>query len=368
MASRARAASAVAAMVVGIWYFSFGKPNLQALRPVITRNYSVTEVSSRYTTGRLNESGEANTPASCIGLSIETTTSTAVLTREGATFKLDGVEIQLFGIRAANALESEVVAQHLVDNLDLIKAHGIQSISISLQGAGTGTASAFNSDGTLRDEYVQRLEYILDALAVRNMVAVVSYFYQARDQDLNDDNAVRAAVTNATNVLLPWRNVWLHTINEWYHSGFDRSILKTATGQEEIYGIIKGIDPQRITFVSDVSGANDGFIADTGQTASNGNVVVEYVRQDEYDAPGVFTTGDRSSAQQDAEETFNAGGYWFWHSAWHQKADVAGWPRYDEGGAGTMEDPGVSFIWNKMQALSQSCACTATSFLPIVTR
>lgn len=283
----------------------------------------------------------------------------AVLTRNAGVFMLDGVAISKFGIRAANALENDATTQALINNLDSMKAHGIQSVAISLQGGKTGTSEAFNNDGSLKPVYTSRLASILDALDARGMVGVVIFFYQARDQDLIDDNAVRVATTNATIFLKPWRNVWLQVINEWYHTGFDRAILKTSSGQIELYDLIKTLDPQRITHVSDTAGANDGFLSDTGTTNSNGNVVIEFTRLDLYTSeggvPGVFSSSSMSTAQNDAQTTFNNKGYWFWHAAWHQQADSPGWPRFDVGGAGTSADPGVSFIWDKMQQLAQPC-------------
>ena len=275
---------------------------------------------------------------------------TPVLTRSGNFFLLDGVEIYRFGLRAANALQDDTITQRLIDNLDAMKNHGIQSVNVSLQGANTGITNAFNTDGTLISDYTSRLTIILDALAQREMVGVVTYFYQDRDQELANDDAVREAVQNATEFLLPWRNVWLYVINEPGHQGFDRTILKTSSGQQEIYNLVKSIDSGRLVFVS--NSANDGFTAGTAATASNGNVAVEYPRQDTYPQPGVFTSDERTQAQNDAMTTFNNTGYWFWHAAWHQKADASGWPKFDEGGQGTESDPGTSFIWNTMQSLT----------------
>jgi hypothetical protein len=273
-----------------------------------------------------------------------------VLTRSGNLFLLDGVEIHRFGLRAANALQDDTITQWLIDNLDAMKSHGIQSVNVSLQGANTGDTNAFNPDGTLIPAYTSRLANILDAIAQREMVGVVTYFYQQRDQGLADDDAVREAVQNATEFLLPWRNVWLYVINEPGHQGFDRTILKTSAGQQEIFNLIKSIDSSRLVFVS--NSANDGFSAGTAATASNGNVAAEYPRQDEYAQPGVFTSAERTQAQNHATATFNNLGYWFWHAAWHQKADAPGWPKFDEGGQGTESDPGSSFIWNTMQSLT----------------
>jgi hypothetical protein len=292
-----------------------------------------------------------------------------VLTRDGELFRLDGVPIHRFGIRVVNALQSDEITQRLIDNLDLMRDHGIQSISVNVQGGratqgGNSNFNGYNADGSLKSEYIDRLADILDATAERDMVVAIQMFYRGKDQELTNDAAVLTAVENTVNWLEAggWNHYWLHVINEWYHSGYVHNQLKTSQGQVEIYSLIKSINSEIITHVSSANGANDGFAADTGRTASNGDVVIEYVRQDQYDQPGEFTSQERSEAIAKATETFNSGGYWFWHAAWHQKADAPGWPRFDKGGAGTTADPGVTFIWDHMGALTLPVA----AYLPVV--
>lgn len=302
-----------------------------------------------------------------------------VLTREGERFKLDGVPITPFGLRAVNSLQSDEITQRLIDNLDLMKAYGIQSISVNIQGGrategGNSNFNGYNANGSLNSEVFNRLDTLLNATAEREMVLVIQMFYRGRDQELTNDTAVLAAVENTVNWLEAgdWNHYWLHVINEWYHGGFTHNQLRTSRGQVEIYNLIKSINGNIITHVSDVAGANDGFEADTGATTSDGHVVIEYIRGDTYDEAGVFGLGGpynhppnnsdyKEAAVADATTTFNNGGYWFWHAAWHQKADAPGWPRYDNGGYGTNNDPGVTFVWSKMRDLSLS----KSAFLPL---
>ena len=291
---------------------------------------------------------------------------TNILTKEDGVFKLDGVEIHRFGVRAANALESDEVTQRLIDNLNSMKAHGIESVVISMMGARTGTTFVFNSDGSLKDTYTTRLATILNALAARKMVGVIMIFHPARDEDLSGDDAVRAAVANITNFTRPWRNVWFQVISEWYLPGYSQPLVTSSSGRMELYNLVKGLDPQRITHVDD-SGANDGFLSNSGTTATSGNVMIEYNRQDSYENPGVFSDSDRTTAQADAQTTFNDRGYWFWHSAWTQNVAWPDYPRYDKGGAGTSSDPGVSFIWDKMQTLSSLTSTPTPTLIPTPT-
>ncbi len=295
-----------------------------------------------------------------------------VLTRENNVFKLDGEPIHRFGLRAANALQSDEITERLIGSLEELKAYGMQSIAVTIQGGrytegGNSAFNGFNPDGSLVPDVAYRLELLLDEMAHQNMIPVVMLFYRGRDQELVDDDAVRNAVINTVDFLRPWPHVWMHLINEPGHGGFDQELLLAAEGQVELYELAKKTDPSRIVSVSDEPGANDGFYVDTWGRISetdpplNGNVCIEYVRGESYTSPGVFDEGDRPYQEVDdyrtqaiahARETYEGGGYWFWHAAWHQKADEPGWPRFDKGGDGTAEDPGVAFIWDVMRELA----------------
>lgn len=286
-----------------------------------------------------------------------------VLTRKHDTFKLDGRPISSFGIRVANALQNDEITQRLVEALDDLESHGMQSVALTIQGGrhtegGNSAFNGFQADGSLDPRVADRLERVLAETAARNMVPVVTLFYRGRDQELDDVGAIRAAVVNTLEFLEPWSHAWVHLINEPNHPGFDHEVLTTASGQAELYRLAKRTDPDRIVNVGPGPGANDGFRVDTWarlpelQPPSDGNVSIEYVQGDSYDAPGRFDADNRARARRHAEAAHRSGGYWFWHAGWHQKADTDGWPRFDKGGAGTADGPGVAFIWNLMRELA----------------
>ena len=203
------------------------------------------------------------------------------------------------------------------------------------------------------------------------MVISVVFFYFGRDQELDGDTAVRNAVQNTVDWLKPWRNAWLNIINEPGSGQYDINILRTSSGWSEIYNLAKSRDGARIVYVAHTSGANDGFRSDTWMrngldhnSIDSGDVVIEYSRGDTYNEPDVVGMGGiyayppadvdyKDRSMSDALLIFNRGGYFFWHAGWHQKSDLSGWPRFDKGGAGTGSDPGVSFIWDTMQSLSE---------------
>lgn len=285
---------------------------------------------------------------------------TPILTREGNRFLLDGRPITPFGLRLANTLQSDEIADRMIAHMDEMRAHGIQSFSLTLQGGrhtegGNSAFNAYTPDGELKPEYRDRLARVLNAAAEHRMVPVVVFFYRGRDEELNGSDAVRAAVRNTMEFLRPWRHLWVSIANEPYHGGYDQSLLTERAGYTELYRLAKEVDPERIVYASHDRGANDGFISDTWGRAGkapprNGDVSIEYrPGLDEMDDPGKFSAADRARAREEILATARGGGYFFLHAAWHQKADAPGWPRFDKGGAGTEEDPGVAFAWDAMR-------------------
>lgn len=298
---------------------------------------------------------------------------TPVLTREDGRFLLNGNPILPFGLRAANALQTDDIATRFIDGMEGMLEHGMQSFSLTIQGGrhthgGNSAFNGYNPDGTLKLEYARRLARLLEEAGARQMVPVVVAFYRGRDQELVDEDAVRDAVRQTVTFLRPWRHVWINLINEPNHGGYDHRILGTPEGQVALYELAKAIDRERIVYVSHEPGANDGFLSDSWgrlrevSPPADGDVMIEYARgwsegrYDSFREPGVFPAGWAEMAMRDAEAAFRRGGYWFFLACWHQKADAAGWPRFDKGGVGTAEDPGVAPVWDRMRALGSSSA------------
>ena len=115
------------------------------------------------------------------------------------------------------------------------RRHGLLAFTINLQGGspqGYSQAqpwhnSAFDPDGSLRADYLGRLERILNKADDLGMVAIVGYFYFGQDERLPDEAAVVRAVDQATRWILDrgYRNV-LVEINNECNVRYDHAILK----------------------------------------------------------------------------------------------------------------------------------------------
>jgi hypothetical protein len=130
-----------------------------------------------------------------------------------------------------------------IRNMKKWKQHGLLSFTINMQGGspqGYSQAqpwynSGYTEDGSLRPEYLKRLERILDKADKLGMVPIVGLFYFGQDERLKDENAVINAVNNITEWLFKkgYRNLLIEINNEC-NVKYDHDILKPARVHELI--------------------------------------------------------------------------------------------------------------------------------------
>ncbi len=123
------------------------------------------------------------------------------------------------------------------------RRHGLLSFTINLQGGSPEGYSkeqpwhnsAIEADGSLRPDYMARLERILDRADELGMAPIVGVFYFGQDQRLKDEDAVRRALENAVRWILEkgYRHVLLEVNNEC-NVRYDHPILQAARVHELI--------------------------------------------------------------------------------------------------------------------------------------
>jgi hypothetical protein len=136
------------------------------------------------------------------------------------------------------AFDPERNTERLIEALDVYKEHGVLAVSVSLQGAdpgygdparelvsGGGTqgeesypvVSAFRADGSLKPEWMNRLERLLNEADRRNMVVCLIYFDSRQDVALASPEALVAAARSITDWLIEkdFRNVIIDVADEW---------------------------------------------------------------------------------------------------------------------------------------------------------
>jgi hypothetical protein len=113
---------------------------------------------------------------------------------------------------------------------------GVLALTVSLQGGFAGyegaVNTAFNRDGSLKSGYLGRVGRVIQKADAMGAVIILSLFYQRQDQYLRDDAAVRAGVVNVVNWVKRngYTNVILEIANEYGHSGYDRTLLRSDAG------------------------------------------------------------------------------------------------------------------------------------------
>ncbi|MBI3678891.1 MAG: hypothetical protein HY235_00545 [Acidobacteria bacterium] len=117
------------------------------------------------------------------------------------------------------------------------RRHGLLSFTINFQGGSPEVYSkaqpwhnsAFRPDGSLKPAYLARMERILDRADSLGIAPIVGYFYFGQDQRLENEQAVRRGVENATRWLLiekGYRNVMVEIANECDNRAYDHDVLR----------------------------------------------------------------------------------------------------------------------------------------------
>lgn len=134
------------------------------------------------------------------------------------------------------------------------RKHGLLAVTLNLQGGSPQGYSkdqpwhnsAIEADGSLRADYLKRLERIINKADQLGMVVILGYFYFGQDQRLQDEAAIKRAVVNATNWLLQkgWRNVLVEVNNECDVKAYDHAILKPQR-IHELINVVKETSSQK---------------------------------------------------------------------------------------------------------------------------
>jgi hypothetical protein len=129
-------------------------------------------------------------------------------------------------------------------NMSKWKSYGLLSFTINMQGGspqGYSAAqpwnnSAFKVDGELRQEYMLRLEKILNKADELGMVPILGLFYFGQDERLTDEKAIMNGVNNTIDWLFMkgYKNILIEINNECNVNKYDHEILKPQRVHELI--------------------------------------------------------------------------------------------------------------------------------------
>lgn len=155
---------------------------------------------------------------------------------------------------------TERFLKHLAD----YAAHGVNAFTFCLQGGNPeyegAVNSAFNPDGSLRPDYLRRVERVLRACDRQGVAVILTYYYQRQSKILRDETAARAGVENATRWVLSLglEHLLIEVANEFGHGGFSsHPIIRSPEGQASLLRLVKQIGPRLLVTAS---GYNHGRI------------------------------------------------------------------------------------------------------------
>jgi hypothetical protein len=287
---------------------------------------------------------------------------------------LGGQQIDLWGLRCANALMSDGVTERHVRNLDNMVAHGINCIGVYIQGGNGGWPdvnagrNGYTPDGDLKPEFARRLEGLVREADKRGMVVLVGLLSPRKDQELKDEGAIQRAIQETAKFLVAHglQNVFVDLMHEYnavrITSRLDHDILHEPNGlakKAKLTGWFKafapeipvGICPSYPTETGTKYPGMDVRIIQKGHALpATGFVVnVETTREDNYDNDGVFDSAAKNRIRSMCEQ-FKArpSAFMLFHCAYcmgvTNKSGTA--PNPEMGGYGTgPDDRGMRFYF-----------------------
>jgi len=179
------------------------------------------------------------------------------LSVKGNRFLLDDKPFEMLGLRVASASQSDSLTNYLIDQLDDYHSVGLNSISVFVQGSSGGYSDPFSTDGSNIDEkHIERLTRIIKECEKRSMVVIVGIFYQrvfgnnfTLHRKLNDTEAIYNAAKTVATIFKPYRNVIINIANEQNSNGykdFSSFDFRKPENIIDLCRIVKQIDPERI--------------------------------------------------------------------------------------------------------------------------
>jgi len=313
------------------------------------------------------------------------------LTIKGHNFYLDGKPFDMWGVRVASATQNDEFTKSLISNLDDYKTSGINCISIYVQGSSGGYSDPFFDGGKKieKDDW-KRVKKIIKACAKRDMVVIVGIFYQRTVKDLTisklkTGEEIRNAVRTVTQKLKPFKNIVINIANEQnsgYYKDFKAFNFNDPDNIISLCKEVKQIHPTRIvggggyhdesnviigksefvdvllfdTFSGDIenkqhSGWHYDYFRDQGvpdKPIVNVELFGGWTRQ--FLPQGVYTEEGKAIHYQEIEAAKKRPGlYVHLHSnPWFQAVAQDLPNRFDLGGDGTIESPGVKWFFDRI--------------------
>ena len=181
--------------------------------------------------------------------------------------------------KLAPGFDPEANTSEFIEKMPDYYRNGVRAFTISLQGGMPGyegaVNSAFNPDGTLRQNYLDRVARVIRAANEQGMVIILSCFYQRQHSHQYSLDG-KAAIFNAVGNVAQWisdqkfTNVVVEVSNEFAHGGYNRwkdgEWVKSVEGQVDLIRHAKKIAPHLLVTTS---GMGSGVVSQPIAEASD---------------------------------------------------------------------------------------------------
>jgi len=213
-----------------------------------------------------------------------------VFSVKGQKVYINENEFKVIGLRCSNALISDSDTKELIDNLDVFKFYGVNTISVFFMGSRFGDVKGYRSDASLDPVYTARMARIIEEADRRGMIILVGCLYWSNSRAKEElghwkQEHASKAVANTIRWLKQhnFRNVFVDPDNE--------GMASRATG----WSIKKMIDAAHKVDSSFVVGYNNGTIP-----PDNADILLHHSPKD----------GTRAYIQSEGSPAKTPGGYW----------------------------------------------------------
>lgn len=319
------------------------------------------------------------------------------LSVNGNLFSMNGKPFDMWGIRVASASQSDSLTDHLIAQLDDYLRYGVNTIDVFFQGSSGGFSDPFLKNGKSIDKaHLRRMKKIINACDTRGMVVIVGIFYQRAMADLdgtrniNNAEGVNNAVKSVAKALRGHKNLILNIANEQNSGYYKRCQFFNFNDPAEIVrlcALAKSVAPEMLV--------GGGGYHDESNVAIGISPVVDVLLFDTYHAdlennqhsqwhydyfvrnglkdkpivnvemfggwtgkfvpPGVYPDDGKQKHLQDVDEAAATQGlYVHFHSnPWCQGPSIGEPTRYDLGGMGTADEPGIRWWFEHVKKRSR---------------
>ena len=204
-----------------------------------------------------------------------------------ATYEGSSAEGLLIGARMVNAtfndrnpdtcpkgFDPDKNTEAFLKSLPSYLSSGVNTILLNLQGGAPGYKgalnSAFNADGSLRPDDLERVSRIIEACDKSGAVVVLGFFSPGQDKILKDEKAIMAATKNACLWILNkgYSNVLAQVAEEHTSKGYHHELISSPAGCASLIKLARQTHPK---LKVSASGLANGRVAN--EVGDEGNVL-----------------------------------------------------------------------------------------------